>query len=299
METATITRRRPAFRDYLALGILRVAKMRRTQLESTNADDYDKFYEEFFAKKDEELTFHDPRMARRRKTILECMARRVPPGSAVLDAGCGLGEVLADMPDGYNLFGFDFASSNVEFTKRRLGARADVKQGSIYEIPFPDASMDAVLCLEVLEHIEDDARGVRDIARVLKPGGVLIVGVPYTYYWPSYQKLMGHFRHYTRDSLSALLRQNGLEPVEVLPNFPNWHPTFTFHYCKLRAQILTVGRLFGGGSVFSFKWPWRQDRAIERLERKLQPLHDRDARLDYTKLDTSTFFVAQRPVTSA
>jgi SAM-dependent methyltransferase len=295
--TQPSTTRRPTLYDWLALGILKVAKMRRTRLESTDPDNYDKFYEDFFAKKDEELSFNDPRMARRRKTILECLQRRVPPGGSILDAGCGLGEVLDDIPDGYKLFGFDYARSNVEFSRRRLGDKAKLEQGSIYEIPFPDSSMDAVLCLEVLEHIEDDARGVRDIARVLKPGGVLIMAVPYTYYWPAYKNLMGHFRHYTRDSVAALLRENGLTPVEVLPNFPTWHQSYTRHYVKLRAQVLTVGRLFGGGSVFSFKWPWRTQRAIERLEEKLRPLQESDARLPYATLGTSTFQVAQRPST--
>ncbi|MGE3107262.1 MAG: methyltransferase domain-containing protein [Phycisphaerales bacterium] len=296
MQPTTSARRRPTLYDWIALGILKVAKARRTRLESTNPDDYDKFYEEFFAKKDQELSFNDPRMARRRKTILECLNRRLPPGASILDAGCGLGEVLADIPDQYKLFGFDFAKSNVEFTKRRLGDRADVKQGSIYEIPFPDNSMDAVLCLEVLEHIEDDARGVRDIARVLRPGGVLIVAVPYTFYWPSYLKLMGHFRHYTRQSLAAMLRENGLDPVEVLPNFPRWHQSYTRHYVKLRALVLTVGKLFGGGSMFAFRWPWHKERAIDRLETRMQSAQDRDAALDYTTLDTSTFQVAQKPL---
>lgn len=287
---------KPAFNDYLSLGILKVAKMRRTRLESTDPENYDKFYEDFFVKKDEELSFNDPRMARRRKTILECLQRRLKPGASILDAGCGLGEVLADIPEGYNLFGFDYAKANVEFTRRRLGGRAKVEQGSIYEIPFPSESMDAVLCLEVLEHIEDDARGVRDIARVLKPGGILIMAVPYTYYWPAYKELMGHFRHYTRESVADLLKNNGLTPVEVLPNFPNWHQTYTRKYAKLRAQILTAGKLFGGGSVFSFKWPWRKQKALDRLEEKLRPLQERDAKLNYGELRTSTFQVAQKPM---
>ena len=58
--------------------------------------------------------------------------------------------------------------------------------------------MDVALCLEVLEHIEDDQRAVREIHRVLRPDGLLIAAVPYTYYWPQYLKLLGHFRHYTR-----------------------------------------------------------------------------------------------------
>ncbi|MCW5764479.1 MAG: class I SAM-dependent methyltransferase [Phycisphaeraceae bacterium] len=295
---ATTAERKPKLNDYLSLWILKAAKMRRTQLASTETENYDKFYEDFFVKKDEELSYNDPRMARRRQTILECLERRVPAGSSILDAGCGLGEVLADIPDRYKLFGFDYARSNVEFTKRRLGARADVRQGSIYEIPFPDNSMDAALCLEVLEHIEDDARGVRDIARVLKPGGILIVAVPYTFYWADYKRLMGHFRHYTRQSLSTMLEQNGLKPVEILPNFPNWHQTYTRRYVALRARVLTVGKAFGGGSVFSFKWPWHSQRAIDRLEAKLRPLQEADAKLSYADLDTSTFIVAQKPASN-
>jgi len=85
------------------------------------------------------------------------------------------------------LSGMDYASSNVAISKRRLGDRADIRQGSINEIPFESGWFDAALCLEVLEHIEDDARGVRDIARILKPGGFLIAAVPYTYYWPALQ----------------------------------------------------------------------------------------------------------------
>ena len=292
--TTPITRR-PKLFDYVALWILKLAKMRRVQLSSTEAKDYDKFYEEFFIRKDQELSYNDPRMDRRRATILECLKRRVPPGSSILDAGCGLGEVLEGMPEGYRLFGFEYANANVEFSKRRLADRAEIRHGSIYEIPFPDASMDAAMCLEVLEHIEDDARAVRDIARVLKPGGLLIVAVPYTYYWPAYLSLMGHFRHYTRQSLMTLLRSNGLETVEILPNYPNWHQAYTRHYVMLRARVLTLGKLFGGGSVFTFKWPWHKRRAIDRLETKLRPRQDRDANLRYAELDTSTFLVAQRP----
>lgn len=285
----------PRITDYLALWIVKAAKMRRVRLESKDAD-YDNFYEDFFVKKDQELSFHDPRMARRRQTILECLKRRLQPGSKILDAGCGLGEVLADMPDGYTLSGFEYAKSNVEFCKKRLGNKAEIRHGSIYEIPFENNSMDAVLCLEVLEHIEDDARGVRDIARVLRPGGIFIVAVPYTFYWPDYQQLMGHFRHYTRQSLMTMLKDNGLDTIEVLPNFPNWHQTYTRKYVSLRARVLTLGKLAGGGSLFSFKWPWQKERAIDRLEASLKPLQERDAKLNYAELDTSTFLVVQKPL---
>ncbi len=109
---------------------------------------------------------------------------------------------------------------------------------------------------------------------------------------------MGPFRHYTRQSLTTMLNANGLETVEVLPNVPKWHQSYTRHYGALRGRALTVGKLFGGGSVFKFRWPSHKERAIDRLETKLKPRQERDATLRYSELDTSTFLIAQRPVTS-
>src|SRR5438128_3759036 len=123
--------------------------------------------------------------------------------------------------------------------------------------------MDVALCLEVLEHIEDDERGVREINLVLKPGGLLIAAVPYTYYWPQYLKLLGHFRHYTRESFSDLLSQHGLEPISYLPNYPNWHQAYTRRYAVIRAQAMTVGRLFRSPGLYTFRWPWRSVPALK------------------------------------
>lgn len=285
--------RKPRLMDWVALFLLKLAKVRRVQLSSVS-EDYDAFYESFFEEKDEELSDVDPRMSHRRDTILRTLAKHVPAGAKLIDVGCGIGDALLTMPRSYELYAFDYANSNVRIAQRRLGNRADIRQGSIYEIPFPDQSMDVALCLEVLEHIEDDERAVREIHRVLKPGGLLIAAVPYTYYWPQYLNLLGHFRHYTRESFSDLLDGNGLTPVEYLPNYPNWHQSYTRRYAMIRAQAMTFGRLLRAKSLYAFKWPWRSQASLVRMGQKLEPLRQCDAQMDYSKLSTSTFILARK-----
>jgi ubiquinone/menaquinone biosynthesis C-methylase UbiE len=284
----------PRFKDRLALWLLKLAKLRRRGFTATEGEEYDEFYEAFFDEKDLELYEKDRRLVVRRQTLLDHLNRLAPPDAAVLDVGCGLGDVLASMPPSYRLSGMDYATHNVRVATKRLGERAQIVKGSIYEIPFESNRFDVALCLEVLEHIEDDARGVRDIARVLKPGGFLIAAVPYTYYWPQYRALMGHFRHYTRTSFSRLLDENGLKTELCLPNYPNWHQAYTRRYAMIRAKATAFGQFFGRRSIYSFKWPWQREPAIDVLARRLEPLRERDARLDYASLPTSTFLLARK-----
>jgi len=285
----------PQFSDYLALYLLKLSKVGRKILASTEREDCAKFYEQFFEQKDIKAYDEDPRMEVRRETIVGCLQTIAPSESDLLDVGCGLGDVLAGLTHTtYRLHGFDYSEFNIQVARRRLGDRAEIVQGNIYEMPFTTASMDGCLCLEVLEHIEDDARAVREIHRILKPGGWLIAAVPYTYYWAQYLQLMGHFRHYTRESFTGLLEKNGLVCERYLPNYPHWHQTFTRRYVTVRAQAITVGRLLRRSSIYNFQWPWQRQTAIQRLQERLKPLLEYDGQLDYATESTSTFVLARR-----
>jgi ubiquinone/menaquinone biosynthesis C-methylase UbiE len=285
----------PRLSDYVSLWLLKLAKIRRRTLTIPEREGYAEFYAEFFETKDIEAYEQDVRMVVRRDTVTAWLKRHGPAQAKVLDVGCGLGDILMGLPATYVLHGLDYADSNVAMLRRRLGERADIRQGTVYEIPHPSNSMDACICLEVLEHIEDDAHGVRELVRVLKPGGVLIASVPYQYYWPEYFRLMGHFRHYTRETFSQLLRNNGLITESYLPNYPNWHQTYSRRYALIRAQFIVFGRLFGCQTLYTFKWPWQRQPALTKLIERLEYLRERDMELDYAHGVTSTFIVARKP----
>src|SRR5690606_25098632 len=151
----------------------------------------------------------------------------------------------------FELYGVDYSATNIKYASNRLKGKAVIQQGSIYQLPFENETFDVSLCLEVLEHIEDDSKAVKEISRVLKPGGILIAAVPYTYYWKSYKKRLGHFRHYTKESFSNLLKHNGFTSVvDYLPNYFNWHQKYTRRYAFIMAQYKLLNKFFRYNSVF-------------------------------------------------
>lgn len=104
---------------------------------------------------------------------------RPGPGTRVLDLGCGRGEVLlACHRAGARVAGIDSSAAAVEITRETLdGIDADVRQGDVTRLPWPDASFDAVLSGDVIEHLvpEDAAAMLREAHRVLRPGGRLVL----------------------------------------------------------------------------------------------------------------------------
>jgi SAM-dependent methyltransferase len=95
----------------------------------------------------------------------------------VLDVGCGAGSVTAELVRrGRTVHGVDILGEAVERAASRgiRARRADVQDG----LPYGDGSMDAVVALDVLEHVLDPAALLREIGRVLRPGGFVIAALP-------------------------------------------------------------------------------------------------------------------------
>ncbi|HTT67041.1 MAG TPA: class I SAM-dependent methyltransferase [Gemmatimonadales bacterium] len=133
---------------------------------------------------------------------------RVAPDAAVLDIGCRDGGLRRFLPPGVRYQGMDITP---EFAGPDIVVR-DVSDG----IPFPDASFDHVFCIEVLEHVPNPYGALREMHRVLRPGGVLVLSVPNPYHvkelvWnllriPDRQ---GHIYGWTRQTMTRLGEMNG------------------------------------------------------------------------------------------
>jgi SAM-dependent methyltransferase len=105
--------------------------------------------------------------------------RKRSPEGRILNAGCGEGLYLPllERTNFRSIVNFDITVAETVKTTHR-SARHSFIEGSLTELPFPDAVFDCVLCTEVLEHIEDDKMALSELARVLKPGGQLLISVP-------------------------------------------------------------------------------------------------------------------------
>lgn len=115
-------------------------------------------------------------------------------GMRALDLGCGAGRHVHAMfyHAQATIIGVDLGFEDVKRTRQGFEASPDLEAGSrrrfglavadALRLPFPDGAFDIVICSEVLEHIPDYGAALREITRVLKPGGRLGVSVPR--YWP-------------------------------------------------------------------------------------------------------------------
>ena len=111
----------------------------------------------------------------RARVVRRLVATYATPNRPILDAGCGTGLNLRHLPAGST--GIDINPRNVELVQQRLPDHV-VVQGDVEALPFADASFGTILCTEVIEHIPDPSAALREYARVLEPGGVLIGSVP-------------------------------------------------------------------------------------------------------------------------
>lgn len=100
-----------------------------------------------------------------------------PP--AILDAGCGSGEVAEKLSTMGNHYGIDISSVAVDFCRRKFGGDDTWKTADIEKIPFPDGRFDVVWCGETLEHCNDPDQAIAELARVSGDLGFVILTTPY------------------------------------------------------------------------------------------------------------------------
>jgi 2-polyprenyl-3-methyl-5-hydroxy-6-metoxy-1,4-benzoquinol methylase len=96
-------------------------------------------------------------------------------GCSLLDVGCGTGHWMRALADrGFIVSGVDASDAMLEHA-RELNPDATIEQGDVDRLPFPDGTFDYVICIEVLRYLRDPTSAIREIARVLKPGGAAFV----------------------------------------------------------------------------------------------------------------------------
>ncbi len=134
----------------------------------------------------------------------------VPRGAAVLDIGTSTGtnlRLLADMQF-TNVRGLDRSPVAIEYCRRKGFDK--VAEGDVCALPFADAAFDLVLATDILEHVDDDAHGAREIHRVLARGGHALITVPtFPSLWGLQDDVSQHKRRYRLPELVHLLEDAG------------------------------------------------------------------------------------------
>lgn len=78
--------------------------------------------------------------------------------------------------------------------------------GDIHHLPFADNSREAILCIAVLEHVEDPIRACQEMLRVLQPGGYCFIYVPFLYYYHAHQGYYKDYWRFTKDTFEVICK---------------------------------------------------------------------------------------------
>lgn len=171
----------------------------------------------------------------RRRIVLELLGRYLThgrPRPRFLDLGCGTGSMLQALEELGEATGMDVSGEALAFAATRTRAR--LLKGNIPEdLASLQEEFDAVLMLDLLEHLDDDRGAVKAAARLLREGGLLVVTVPaYRWLYSPRDQFHHHRRRYSRREIRDMVRGAGL------------HEIFTSYYNCFLFPLATTQRLW-------------------------------------------------------
>ena len=134
----------------------------------------------------------------------------------ILDVGCGTGATLRVLSEFGTVVGIDSSQDALRFSRRR--GEFGLVQARGEALPAQSESVDVITALDLLEHIPDDAAAVAEMARVLRPGGILLVMVPaLPFLWSEHDEALDHLRRYRARQLREILEGAGLKVERLSP----------------------------------------------------------------------------------
>ncbi len=197
------------------------------------------YYEKYWTR-DSDVSDHDVTTPERKRRLLQTLNKYCKPGETVLDLGCGGGKFTAWMAEaGFEVQGMDISKKAVDMAQRSFPDGNFKILNPDGSIPAEDQSFGAVWCSEVIEHIVEVDDFLKEIRRVMKPGGILILTTPYHGFIKNLSiilfKFDGHFdvsgshiRFFNKKSLAGCFKRTGFAPLSyggigrIWPVYRTW-----------------------------------------------------------------------------
>lgn len=158
-----------------------------------------------------------------RRAILESFLREITEkikieNPRILDVGCGTGANLEMLSQFGESEGVDVSDDALEFCRQK-GLK--VHKGLAEELPFDDESFEMVTALDVVEHLDDDVAGLKEMHRVLKKDGRTLIFVPaFMWLWGVQDDISNHRIRYTKKQIVERLEKAGFEIERA--TYANW-----------------------------------------------------------------------------
>jgi len=125
----------------------------------------------------------------------------------ILDVGCGTGGTSTAFLKFGNVTGTDFSSLALKFAKNK--GLTNVVRSSVTSIPFRSEKFDIITVLDVVEHVQEDKQVLKEIWRMLKPNGIVVVTVPaFQFLWSEHDIASMHVRRYNNSTIIKILKDS-------------------------------------------------------------------------------------------
>lgn len=208
----------------------------------------------------------DIALKRRAKWLISTLKPK--KGERILDLGCGDGFylfLLSNLDLSLNLYGADYDKNALNSARKNLdlGKVNFVYADLMKKLPFPNNFFDGIVMSEIMEHLPDDIKGMREVKRVLKKTGRLLLSVPhinYPFLWDPINWILQrtfkthirsgfwagiwnqHLRIYSEENLTFVLKQVGFRNIKIVKLTHFCFP-FNHYLINLGARILTFKKL--------------------------------------------------------
>lgn len=152
----------------------------------------------------------------RRNLALKLLRKYLPKAQrpTILDLGCGTGVVSRELSQWSEPISLDMSPLALRFCQERNLTRPVLARSE--RLPLQDGQVDAVVALDILEHVENDIAAFAEASRVLRPGGIVILSVPaFRSLWGPHDVALMHHRRYRKAEVKARLQEAGLEPIRI------------------------------------------------------------------------------------
>lgn len=202
----------------------------------------------------------DMSLKRRARKIIESINPQ--KGEKIVDLGCGTGYylfLLSNLGVSVSLTGFDNDDRSIKEAEEMMqGKRIKFITGDLHKISFQSQSFDKAVMSEVLEHVENDEKVLKEIHRILKPNGLLVLSVPsinYPFFWDPINFVLqhffnthiksgffsglwsGHLRLYSLPDLRKKIEKTGFK-IEEAKELTYWCLPFNHYLVNIIARLL-------------------------------------------------------------
>lgn len=165
----------------------------------------------------------------------------------IVDAGAGTGQLILELKSSPVTRKSEVIGIEYESEPRRIARELnnlDLRPGSILDLPIETNTTSVSIALDVLEHVEDDARALNELVRITQPDGLVLINVPaFPSLWSAWDVSLGHHRRYTLTSLKRVLERDTRHEVLYLGYNNSVIFPLVWIYRKFAKLLPRVGRM--------------------------------------------------------